>query len=195
MDDHGGGGGSRNLRKCHTDRMVFFGGPGRFMRTSLAVQQSYIHAARRPSVIMQGGGHLGLSPIQAASALHPDGVTASDLAQLLAVLLSAVERQAAAEDLADEVQTKTPIFAELAAYLSTGAGQSDLIKWLITTLIAILALVKTSVSSPVPAPPVVVNVQVNQPSVPTKNEIANILEQKLNELEQNEPPTIGQARS
>lgn len=165
----------------HHECVTTFGAAGQFMRaTQTAVQAAALHPARRGAVFMNAVSSLTVGPPEVASALRPEGVTAADFAQLLAVFLSAHQQQASPAVVADRVDAEVPLFSDLAQYLRTGPGQLALVQILIAVLFPIIALLKPSPSPVVEvehAPTVIVRVQV----VPSEEEIAAIVEKEMRE--------------
>ena len=129
------------------------------------------------SVVMRATATLTVDAVEVASALRPDGVTPADLARLLALVLEAQQRQASPEEVADQVEEQVPIFADLGQHLRTGPGQLHLLAIIVAAVIGILAYLKPAAPTQPPVPPIV-NVQI---VVPSKDEIAEIVEEEMRE--------------
>jgi hypothetical protein len=116
--------------------------------------------------------------------LTPEGVTAVDLASLLAVALDAYAKQKTADTIADDVEQRAPRFTGLRDHLRTGPGQADAVGWLIAVIIPVLVAVLSALLKP----PTVIDVHVDEPPVvvqpvPSRDEIERVVEEKLRELQ------------
>jgi len=154
-------------------------GPGQMIRSNSAVQRAtqLYYRQRSTALLRAPSWYGGSSPAEVADALHPEGVTAADLARLLALALEALAKQNSPDEVADAVSEQVPVFAALPAFLRKPETHLALLQLIIQTVLAILMLLKPMAVPLAPPAPTVVQV------VPDKAEIERMVEREIEQLE------------
>lgn len=109
-----------------------------------------------------------------AEAVHPPGVTRADYVDLLDVLRG-IRLDAADERAARRMEAQAPMFARLIPYIGSPEG----LAFVITVVIALLALIPPVVDMVAPDDPPSVVVEVDAPST---EDVERIVEERLQEL-------------